>query len=75
MPMATMVENVKHWLLGAANDWYSWLLKNTDGDAKDHLKDLASMDKSKVWEYRGSVMKTYGGYTTDDIDAAQQALA
>ena len=45
---------VKNWLREAANDWYAWLLKNTDGDAKDHLKDLAGMDKTKVWGQGGA---------------------
>ena len=58
-----------------AKDWYTWLLEHTSGNAKSRLREIAELDKGKAFEFRASVMGSYGGFTDswhEQIDVAQQ---
>ena len=54
--------------------WYVWLVKHTSGNALSRLKAITKSDKGLSWDFRGSVMSSYGGFTDEQIADAQIAF-
>ena len=65
---------VKAYLRSIGKTWYTWLIEHTSGNARSRLKAIVKTDKGLSWNFRGSVMSSYGGFTEEQIDEAQQAF-
>ena len=50
------------------------LVKHTSGNALSRLKAITKSDKGLSWDFRGSVMSSYGGFTDEQIADAQIAF-
>ena len=46
---------------------------STSGNALSRLKAITKSDKGLSWDFRGSVMSSYGGFTDEQIADAQIA--